>query len=466
MFRATLRLVFRRRSLRRLAFLYAARTALLLASCDMPMEHFLENGPPVPGLLSSGLTSPLQLTAAPSADPHKPGAPTTGEGISATNAKGSSSSVIHHTVYHEGDAPAMLPNAVTVNLDSVLRLTCEHNAEILVARERVNENQAALDAAMNSCMPEMLRKDTFKRPVAEAQLWRRRGELRKVQYDKLQDAANTYIDILTARRGEAIGRDLQSYEEKLLDRAKKLASSEKPAQVIVETIEATHNGRQQILLRTHQQADAATIKLAYLLGMGHGGPMVADATLAPVDLVDVGVALPSLVKQAEENGPGVIELQGLAAAIQQGIDDAQCAQRICDRTGAALVCGRLQMAHSELQQAQLALVDLHGKLQAGVEEAVSAILSGRDQIVQASAAIQHAAETYRLLDERLRKQGEEANQRNRTYEAVLASIQQLSQAHVNYLTAVSAYNKAQVRLLLLIGTYNDCQAKSHSPAAH
>ena len=124
----------------------AARTALLLASCDMPMRNYLENGPPVPGPLSSGLTPPLQLTSALAAD-----------GVSATNAsrcrepsgtamvrlaspdllvKGSSSSVIYHTVFHEGDAPALLPNPVTVNFDSVLRLACERNAEILVARER------------------------------------------------------------------------------------------------------------------------------------------------------------------------------------------------------------------------------------------------------------------------------------------------------------------------------------------
>jgi outer membrane protein TolC len=156
----------------------------------------------------------------------------------------------------------------------------------------------------------------------------------------------------------------------------------------------------------------------------------------------------------------------LIAAIEQGIADAGCAQRICDRTGAALVCGRLQMAQSQLHQAQLALVDLHGKLRAGVEEAVSAILSGREQITQASSAIEHAVETYRLTDERLRTQGEPENQRNRTYNAVLASIQQLAQAHANYLTAVRAYNKAQVRLMLFIGTYNDCQGKSHGPAAH
>lgn len=77
---------------------------------------------------------------------------------------------------------------------------------------------------MQSCMPEMLRKDTFKKPVAEAQLWRRRAELRKIQTEKLEDAGNTYLDMLTARRGEAIGADLQKYEEQLRNRAKNSSS--------------------------------------------------------------------------------------------------------------------------------------------------------------------------------------------------------------------------------------------------
>jgi outer membrane protein TolC len=451
MLRAILRRSPGRRPSRRLASLCAAGALLLPSCCNMPMGRFLENGPPTPGPLSSGLTPPLQLASSP---------PT--ERTSAASAKTANSSVVYHTVYHGGDAPAVLPNASAVNLDTVLRIACERNPEILVARERVNESQIAFDAAMQSCMPEMLRKDTFKKPVAEAQLWRRRAELRKVQNEKLEDAANTYIDILTARRGEVIGADLQKYEEQLLDRAKKLVKSgEKPAQVIVEAIETVLNNQRQFNLRTRQQGDAATVKLAYLLGMGDGVPMAAEETLAPVDLTDATAPLPGLVRQAQENGPGVAELQGLAAAIQQGIADAQCAQRLCDRTGAALVCGRLHMAQSQLQQAQLSLVDLQGKLRTGVEASVSEILSGRDQIAQASDAIQHAAETYRLTDKRLKEIGDPENLRNNTYNSVLQSIQQLTQAHRNYLTAVSAYNKAQVRLLLLLGTYNDCHPKPH-----
>ena len=99
-----------------------------------------------------------------------------------------------------------------------LRQTYQRNAEILTARERINESQIALDAALQSCIPEMFRKDTFKTPVAEATVWQRRIELRKVETDNLQDASNTYFDWLTAVR-RRVSRDLLQKEEKLLTRA-------------------------------------------------------------------------------------------------------------------------------------------------------------------------------------------------------------------------------------------------------
>lgn len=373
------------------------------------------------------------------------------------------SSSIVLTAYNDGDASAAtLPPGLVLSLDTVLRLTCERNARILLARERVNEQQAAYDAAVNSCVPEFLRKDTFKRAAAEAELWRRRAELQKAQNEALQDAANTYFDWLTAQRGEAISRDLEKYFEKLLKRAQALLDSgEKPAQVIVEAIQTGLDGLRQSILNTRHQADAAAAKLSYLMG-NSDGPLVPSQALGPVDFVDASAPVAALVRQAQDNGPGVRELLGLAGAIQQGINDARCAQRICNRTGAALVCGRLHMALSELQQAQLALVDLQGKLRAGVEEAVTAIHSGREQITLASTAIQHAAETYRITDLRLTSEGGgPTSMRNNTYNAVLNSIRQLSQAHTNYLTAVNAYNKAEARLLLLIGTYNDCKPHGH-----
>lgn len=346
-------------------------------------------------------------------------------------------------------------NEISVNLDTVLRITFERNADILTAREHVNESQIALDAAMRSCMPEMLRKDTFKKPVAEATLWRRRVELRKVENDNLQDAANTYLDWLTTLGGEAVAHDLLEKEEKVLDRARKMAVRVEPFQPVVESIETAVNGRRQYILHVHQQSQALGAKLAYLMGMNGGAFMTAE-TLKPIDRVDTSASLAVLVRQAQENGPGVRELQGLAASIQQSLDQACRAQRRCARTGAPLICGRLDMAHSQVQQAQLSLLHLQLKLRAGVEDAFTAIVSGREQFDFASKAIEHAKETYRFMDLRLPKEDPDTAIRNKTYDGVLNSIRQLSQARSNYLTAVSDYDKAQARLLLLLGTYVNC----------
>jgi len=228
--------------------------------------------------------------------------------------------------------------------------------------------------------------------------------------------------------------------------------SQKPAQVLAEAAQAVGNGRPQLNLKAHQQGEDAAAALAYLIGMSDGLPVPLDGALEPIDLVDVSAPIDVLIRQAQENGPGVRELQGLAGSIQNSIAEARFAQCLCDRTGAATICGRLHMAQSQLQQANLALLDVQGKLRAGVEEAVAAILSGREQIASGASAIQHAAESYRLMDAILTEGPEAARRSNSTFSAVLSSIQQLNQAHANYLLAVSAYNKAQVRLLLLIGT--------------
>ncbi|HEY7327845.1 MAG TPA: TolC family protein [Gemmataceae bacterium] len=352
------------------------------------------------------------------------------------------------------------PSGIAVNLDTVLQLTFERNSEILTARERVNESQIALDAALQSCMPEMLRKDTFKKAVAEATVWRRRVELRQKEYEILQDSANTYFDWQTALRGESVARALLKYEEKLLDRARKLAASEKPVQVVVEAIETAVHSSQQNILHTHQQAEALAAKLAYLMGMD-GALLTTAEILEPINRVDMSVSVEVLVHQAQDNGPGVREMQGLIASIQQSIADAYRAQRCCCRTGAPLICGRLQMAESQLQQAQLSLLNLQLKLRAGVVDAYTAILSGHEQIDLASKAIDHAKETYRIMDLRVTEESPETATRNKTYDGVLNSIRQLSQADSNYLTAVNDYNKAQLRLLLMLGTYTNCPANAH-----
>jgi outer membrane protein TolC len=345
---------------------------------------------------------------------------------------------------------------IAVNIDTMMRLTYERNADILTARERVNESQIALDVALQSCVPEMFRKDTFKTPAAEATLWRRRVELRQKENDVLQDASNTYFDWLTAMRGEEVARDLLQKEQKLLSRARKLAASEKPVQVVVEAIETSVNGRQQYILHTQQQLGAVAAKLTYLMGM-NGGVLTPAEPLEPIQRADTSVPVEVLVRQAQDNGPSVRELQGLIASIRNSIAEAYRAQRCCCRTGAPLICGRLQMAQSQLRQAQFALVSVQLKLRAAVEDAFTAVVAGQQEIEQASQAIDHAKETYRIMDLRVTEEDPARAVQNKTYDGVLNSIRQLSQAHSNYLTAASDYNKAQVRLQILLGTYtNNC----------
>jgi outer membrane protein TolC len=357
--------------------------------------------------------------------------------------------------------PDSLPEAATgaadvsVTLDTVLQTTFARNADILAARERVNESQIAYDAALRACLPEMLRKDTFKTPFAEATLWRRRVELRKTENDTLQDAANTYFDWLATLRGETVAQDLLQKEQKLLTRARKLAATEKPVQVVVEAIETAVNGRQQYILHTHQQSEGVAAKLAYLMGM-NGGVLIPAETLQPIARIDTSVPLAVLIRQAQDNGPGVHELQGLIASIQKSLAEACRAQKRCARAGAPLICARLAMAQSQLQQAQLSLVSLQLRLRAGVEDAFTAVLSGREQLELASKAVDHARETYRIMDLRVTEEGPEAAIRNKTYDGVLNSIRQLSQAQSNYLLSVRDYDKAQARLMLLLGTYANC----------
>ena len=121
-----------------------------------------------------------------------------------------------------------------------------------------------------------------------------------------------------------------------------------------------------------------------------------------------------------------------------------------------MICGRLQMAQSELQQAQWSLYSVQVKLRAGVVDAYTAVVSGREEIEFAYKSIDHAAETYRIMDLHVNEENPGDAMKNKTYDGVLNSIRQLSQADSNYLTAVHNYDKAQIRLLIMLGNFTDC----------
>ena len=166
---------------------------------------------------------------------------------------------------HDGP-PAMLPAAVEaapaptpVNLDSVFRVAGERNAKIELEREKVNQTQLEAALAAKGWIPKVtagvgyyrheggiqnpdgtlirssfgalypgvdlhsdfdIKEATFQRIDAERKRWQQQGELSKVNDEQLLEAANTYIDLLTAQRGEAVSKELEKYQRDALKRRK------------------------------------------------------------------------------------------------------------------------------------------------------------------------------------------------------------------------------------------------------
>jgi hypothetical protein len=349
--------------------------------------------------------------------------------------------------------PVSLTAAVdgAVNVDTILHLAETQNLQIALARKRVDE-AASAECDVPTCqLSQLLLHNGAStsdegggggRFAAAAKTWQRRAELAKTTNEILLDAGTTYFDLLTARRGEAIGRELQKYQENLLKRAEDVAKTDRSASVLVESLRAEMAARRAAESRLHQQTEAAAATLAYLLNEEPESSVVSpDATLAPMDLVDATPPASVLIERARSEGPGIQELSGLLATIEEGISSVHpCLARL------PRMARQLRMAQFKLEETQLALDDLRGKLAAGVLEARGAILSGRSQVSDSTEHIRHASETYRLSDLRLTQNAPGASVND-----VSQSIRGLEIAHLTHVTAVSSYNKAQLRLRLLLG---------------
>jgi outer membrane protein TolC len=483
----------RLRCLRRLASALCA-SAPLLGGCAQPMHQLLQYGP------RSDPSPPVVTTSAVAAPP-------TAEVV-----------LVGHTT-----APApLLPvgKELPITLDTVLRLAEAHNARIAVARERLNESVLSNEAAAGCWLPQTyagvayyrheggiqnedgtlthsstgalypglqlrtefdVREATFRRVDAERQVWQNKGELSRVSNEVLLEAATTYIDLLTARRAEGVTRELARSERDLLERAERLAKSDRSATALVEGVRSALVNSDVTISRLRQQGNAASAKLGYLLGLPSALCLVpVDAALVPIDLVDANPPTEQLVALALANGPGVHELEGLLGVIQGGIAEASSLKSLLpsvqlnvfegpfgagigsslswdnrldiglqarwNLTQLATARQQRRIAESKLHQVQLSYLDLRGKLTAGVEEARDAILNNREQIGLAAGQIRHASEGYRLSDRRLRE-----GVPGGSISEVLQTIGTLGGAHSNYIRAIADYNKAQVRLLLLLG---------------
>jgi outer membrane protein TolC len=332
---------------------------------------------------------------------------------------------------------------------------------------------------------------------AERQVWQKRGELSKLTSENLLDAASTYVDFLAARQGEVVARELLKEMDALFVQAQKLAKVDPGLQVEVTRVQTEMRGQEQTIRKLQEGAAAAAAKLIYLLGLDPAAELVPiDRQLASFNLVADSVPSSALVDRALTTGPGIREMQGLLALIDEVRDKAQGPGRFIPVLQMNLAEGafgagpgdslrwdnrfdlalqarwnltefltaheRRRIAASKMQQAQLGYQDLRGKLTLGVQEAREASVSGRDQAAIGETQIKDAREAYRLSRERfvnlipLKKGGSPSE--------VLLSIGALGRAQFNYLNALRDHDKAQLRLFILTGqldTNHEPMPKKH-----
>jgi outer membrane protein TolC len=415
---------------------------------------------------------------------------------------------------------SVAPKILAVDLETVFRLAEAQNHQVSLARARVQEACAEKALASNTWIPNLyigpayfrheggisnedgtlthssfsslfagmelnglldFRESVFRRVNAERQLRQQRGELRRITNETLLDAAGTYIDLLTARTAEALVLSKQQDLDDLLKQAQRLMVTEPGAEIEVSRIRASIKGRQQLLLELREQADRASIRLAYLLGLDPAVTLLpADEHVMPLELVNASPPVGDLVAQALATGPGIREMEELLGLVHESMERAQGLGRFLpalemhmaeggfgtgpgDRqdwdnrwdfgikarwnlTDLLTARDRQRVIQAKADQAHFAYEDLRGKLTAGVRESREVILSGKEKIRIGAEHIQDAERAYELSKERLR-----LNVKGNSYSEVLLGLQTLSLAQVNHLQALRAYDKAQLRLLLLLG---------------
>jgi outer membrane protein TolC len=420
----------------------------------------------------------------------------------------------------ETDTPP--DKVLPVSLDTVLRLARDQNLQIALAREKLREACAQQELAQKHWLPEVtvgtanfrheggiqdftgqllrssygsmfggmemrgkmdVRDVAFQRIDAERKVWQQKGELSKLTSETLLDAAGTYVDLLAARTSEAVSLESEKLLRELAGLAETLARIDPGLRVEVVRITSEAQGQQLITRKMREGGNSAAAKLGYLLGLDPASTLVTvDCRMMALELVNCGESVDALVGQALTRGPGVRELEGLLALIEEARARASGMGRFIPNVEMSMLEGafgagpgsrmtwdnrwdaglhlkwnltealtqreRRRLADSKIQQARLGHQDLRAKLTLGVREALEASRSNKDQMRLATLQIRDAEEAYALSRSRLKE-----NIKGRSPSEVLMAIRTLAGARLGYLQALRDFDKAQLRLFVLVGAF-------------
>lgn len=437
------------------------------------------------------------------------------------------------------DAPAR--TSLPISLDTVFRLAEEQNPQIRIARAKVCAAFVERESAKSRWLPDLFigmgywrhaggiqlqegplvtsdtgaysnwlqlnaeydpRDFAFRQIDAARKLWQQRGELQKISYEQLLDAASTYIDLIAAYSAKAVSEKLEkSAQEILADVQKKFDMSEGKAEfaLLRAQVKAEVDQQQQAQAKLRGQIEAANAKLCYLLGLDPQTELVpVDTQMAAFELVDASVPIEAMVQQALTAGPGVRELEGILTVIQSGMEIQRGYRRFLPTvrlqlnegifaagpgstldwanrwdmalqarwniTEALTAKNRKRTALANLQQVQLTYEELKAKLTLGVQEARSTIEAASSQFDSAEELIRLGREA---LDNTIKlSQFSTANVNDYT---VLQAHKAVAMAQLNYIDQMREFDKAQLRLFVLLGGHTaaaskDTNGSSETPA--
>ena len=314
----------------------------------------------------------------------------------------------------------------------------------------------------------------------------KKGELSKLTSETLLDAAGTYVDLLAVHTSELVFgvREKRGRGGASRPLAQTLAKIDPGLRVEVVRITLGNPGPKVMTRKLSEGGSNAAAKLVYLLGLDPATVLLPlDKRLVAIELVDLSQSPDALAAQALASGPGVRELAGLLALVEDARAKSSGPGRFIPTLEVSMAEGafgagpgpqsfwdnrwdmglyvkwnlteavtgvcELPLAGRGAERSKPASVTriCAAKLILGVREAREACLSGLDQMRLAEEQIQQAEEAYKLSNTRLT-------------ENIKASLSERSpptysrtavRCPVYLLQVVRDFDKAQLRLFFLRG---------------